>query len=90
MSRDLPEAQEIDRLRAHVAKVSEVSRHIAERRDLETVLQEVVDAVRSLTVARYGAAGVFDESGQVRDSSHQVPLWKRSQIWCTAQGTGGP
>ena len=47
--------------------MSEVSRRIAERRDLETVLQEVVDAARFLTDARYGAAGVFDESGQVRD-----------------------
>ena len=40
---------------------------MTKRWNLDSVLQETVDAVRSLTVARYGAAGVFDDSGQVRD-----------------------
>ena len=71
--------------------MSEVSRHIAERRDLETVLQEVVDATRFLTDARYDAAGVFDESGQVRDLiTSGATLEEEPDIWCTAQGTGGP
>ena len=46
--------------------MSEVSRRITESWDLDTVLQEVVDGARSLTDARYGAVGVFDDSGRVR------------------------
>ena len=61
------EALEVERLRARVAKMSEVSRRITESWDLDTVLQEVVDGARSLTDARYGAVGVFDDSGRVRE-----------------------
>ena len=43
----------------------EVSRHIAESRDLDAVLQETVDAIRSLTDARHGAVGVLDDTEQV-------------------------
>ncbi len=49
------------------AKMSEVSRRITESLDLDVVLQEVVDGARSLTNARYGAVGVFDDSGHVED-----------------------
>ena len=58
---------QIETLRARLLKMSEVSRRVTESLDLETVLQEVVDGARSLTGARYGALGVFDESGQVQD-----------------------
>ena len=59
------ESQKIDLLRSRLAKLSEVSRRITESWDLDTVLQEVVDGARSLTDARYGAVGVFDECGCV-------------------------
>ena len=67
MERDDPEMREIDRLRARLAKMSEVSRRIIESWDLSTVLQEVVDGARSLTDAQYGAVGVFDDSGRIRE-----------------------
>ena len=59
--------QEIETLRARLLKMSEVSRRVTESLDLRTVLQEVVDGARSLTSARYGALGIFDDSGQVQD-----------------------
>ena len=65
--RDDPEMREIDRLRARLAMMSEVSRRITESWELNTVLQEVVDGARSLTDAQYGAVGVFDDSGRIRE-----------------------
>ena len=61
------ESLEIDRLRAHVAMISEVSLRIAESSVLGSVLQEVVGAARSLGGASSGAVVVFDDSGQIRD-----------------------
>ena len=61
------EAREIDTMRARVVRMSEVSRRIAESRDLATVLQEVVDATHPLTDARHGAIGLLDDSGQVHN-----------------------
>ena len=61
------EMGEVDRLRARLAMMSEVSRRITQSWDLNTVLQEVVDGARTLTDARYGAVGVFDESGGIRE-----------------------
>ena len=58
---------EIERLRARLSKLSDVSRRITESLDLDIVLQEVVDGARSLTGARYGALAVFDDSGRVED-----------------------
>ncbi len=54
-------------LRARLSRLSEVSLRVTESLDLDTVLQEVVDGARSLTDARYGAVGVFDDSGRIRD-----------------------
>ena len=55
--------------------MSEVSRRINESWDLDTVLQEVVDGACSLTGARYGAVGLFDDSGHIRNfiTSHELP-----------------
>ena len=61
------EVRDIERLRARLARMSEVSRRITQSWELDTVLQEVVDGARSLTDARYGAVGVFDDSGRVRE-----------------------
>ena len=47
--------------------MSEVSRRITQSWDLNTVLQEVVDGARLLTDARYGAVGVLDDSGRIRE-----------------------
>ncbi len=48
-------------------KMSEVSRRVTEIWDIDAVLQEIVDGARLLTDARYGAVGVFDGSGQIRE-----------------------
>ena len=67
------EAREIDRLRTHVAKMSEVSRRITESWDLDTVLQEVVDGARSLTDSRYGAIEVFGDPDAFEITSGMTP-----------------
>ena len=59
--------REVDRLRSRLVMMSEVSRRITQSWDLNTVLQEVVDGARSLTDARYGAVGVLDASGRIRE-----------------------
>ena len=59
--------RENEALRTRVARLSRVSLRVTESLDLDTVLQEVVDGARSLTGARYGAVGVFDDSGHVQD-----------------------
>ena len=59
--------REIRTLHARFAKLSQVSRGIAEIWDLDAVLQEIVDGARLLANARYGAVGVFDSSGRVRE-----------------------
>ncbi len=59
--------RESRRAQTRLAKLGEASRRINESWDLDTVLQEVADGARSLTGARFGAAGVFDGSGRVSD-----------------------
>ena len=57
---------EIEALRARLIALSEVSLRVTKSLDLDTVLQEVADGARSLTHARYGAVGMFDGAGRVR------------------------
>ena len=85
------EMREVDRLRARLAMMSEVSRRITQSWDLSTVLQEVVDGARSLTDARYGAVGVFDDSGRIREfitsgiSTEQRDCWgNRPRAWASS------
>ena len=66
MKRQVLNIAEVEKSRTRLARLSEVSRRITESWDLDTVLQEVVDGARSLTTARYGALGTFDDSGHVR------------------------
>ena len=68
-------SQATGRAQARFAKLSEASRRINESWDLDTVLQEVAHGACSLTDARYGAAGVFDDSGHVRNfaTSRELP-----------------
>ena len=61
------DVREVERLRARLVRMSEVSRRITESWELDTVLQGVVDGARSLTDARYGAVAVFDDTGRVRE-----------------------
>ena len=86
---DGSELREIERLRARLATMSEVSRRITESWDLDTVLQEVVEGARSLTDARYGAVGVFDDSGRVRQfiTSGMIPE-ERQLLGSLPQGLG--
>ena len=59
--------RESRRVRDRYVKLNEISRRVAAGIwDLDTVFQEVVDGARTLTNARYGAVGVFDDSGQIR------------------------
>ncbi len=59
--------RESRRVRDRYVKLNEISRRVAAGIwDLDTVFQEVVDGARTLANARYGAVGVFDDSGQIR------------------------
>ena len=89
LKRDDALIREIERQRARVAKMSEVGRRVTESWDLSTVLQEVVDGARSLTDSRYGAVGVFDDSGQVRQfiTSGMTPE-ERKLLGSLPQGLG--
>ena len=69
--------------------MSEVSRRIIQSRDLDTVLQEVVDGSRSLTNARYGALTVFHETGQVQDFlTSGMTLDERQRMGSLPKGLG--
>ncbi len=57
--------RETDALRARFAKMIEVSCRVSEIWEPDAALQEIVDSARSLTDARYGAVGLFDESGRI-------------------------
>ena len=50
-----------------LSKMAEACLRIASSLDIDAVLQEVIDAARSLTGTRYGALVSFDDSGDVRD-----------------------
>ena len=59
--------REIAALRERLARLSEASLRITEDLDLDTVLQGVVDAARSLTGARMGGVTTLDDAGQLQD-----------------------
>ena len=59
--------QEVQALRASNAALNEAILRISASLDLETVLEEVVERVRSLTGARYGAIATVDEAGVLQD-----------------------
>ena len=50
-----------------LSRMAEVCLRIASNLDIDAVLQEVIDAARSLTGARYGTLVSFDDSGGIRD-----------------------
>ena len=57
--------QESAALRDRLSRMSEASLRINETLDFDSVLQEVVDAARALTGARYGAINVLGEAGEL-------------------------
>ena len=58
---------EIQALRDRLTRMCEACHRINESLDLDTVLQEVLDSARSLTVARYGVMVLLDGSGGVQE-----------------------
>ena len=62
-NRETDREQPADRL----SRLAEACLRIASNLDIDAVLQEVIDAARSLTDARYGALVSFDDSGDIRD-----------------------
>ena len=54
-------------LRDRLSRLSAASLRINESLDFDAVLQEVLDSVRSLTSARYGAITTTDAAGGVED-----------------------
>ena len=56
--------REIETLRNRLSGLSEAGVRITEDLDLDTVLQEVVDAARSLTGARISGLTTLDEAGE--------------------------
>ena len=57
--------REIETLRDRLSGLSEAGVRITEDLDLDTVLQEVVDAARSLTGARISGLTILDEAGEL-------------------------
>ena len=60
-------AREIQALRERVSSLSAAILRVSASLDLATVLQEVVDAARTLTAARYGIITTIDGAGGVRE-----------------------
>ncbi len=80
---------EIETLRARFTRVSEVGRRITEVLDFDAVLQEIVDGACSLTNARYGAVGVFDSAGRIREFiTSGITPEERSRLGDPPQGLG--
>ncbi len=75
---------EIEALRERVSALSAAILGVSASLDLATVLQEVVDAARALTAARFGIITTIDEAGEVREfvtsgftpeEKHQFLAW---------------
>ena len=81
--------REVETLRARFTKMSEIGSRITEIWDLDVVLQEIVDGARTLADAKYGAVGVFDNTGRLRDFiTSGVTPEERSLLGDPPQGLG--
>ena len=76
--------REFQALRDRISALSAAILRISASLDLATVLQEVVDAARALTAARYGIITTINEVGEVREfvtsgftseEKHQFAAW---------------
>ena len=57
--------RENERLNQRLGQLSRLSHRICSSLELSVALQDIVDSACDLTGARYGALGVFDESGRI-------------------------
>ena len=57
--------RENERLNQRLRQMSSLSGRISSSLELSVALQDIVDSACDLTGARYGALGVFDESGRI-------------------------
>jgi PAS domain S-box-containing protein len=81
--------EENQRLRNLLGLLSDLSLRITSTLDLSAVLQSVIDAACSLTAARYGALGVFDDSGRIVEFiTHGISQEERDRIGNLPEGLG--
>jgi signal transduction histidine kinase len=75
---------------ARLRELIDVGRVLTAERDLETVLQRVIEAARELTGARYAALGVLDEEGRELERFITVGIdaAKRAEIGDLPRGRG--
>ncbi len=79
--------REFAALQERLSRLSEASLRINESLDLDTVLQGVLDAARSLTAAHYGVMTLFDDAGGVEDFlSSGMTAPEAEQLWRTPDG----
>ena len=80
---------EVSKLRGRLSLLSDLGARITSSLNLPSVLQAVVDGACQLTNARYGALGVFDESGTPRQFvTHGLTDKQRRKIGEPPRGLG--
>lgn len=78
---------ENERLSGLLSLLSELSLRVTSTLDLDSVLQEAVDAACDLTGARYGALGVFGQTGRIQKFiTHGITQEERERIGDLPQG----
>lgn len=81
--------EEVVRLQSRFSLLSDLNRKISSSLELGTVLQDIVDAACTLTEAKYGAVGVFDEAGKITQFiTHGLSDEERARIGNLPQGLG--
>ena len=81
--------EENARLRARISLLADLGRRVTASLDLPQVLQDVVDAACALTGARYGALGVFEPDGRLRQfTTHGITPEERAAMGRLPQGLG--
>ena len=74
-------------LRFRLSRLIEANLRINESREFETILQEVLDAARSLTNARYGVITIFNDEGHVLNFlASGMKKQEASQLWTLPEG----
>lgn len=80
---------ENERLQQLLALLSQVGQQVSSSLHLPTVLQNIVESACKLTKARYGALGIFDEEGRIREFiTHGISSEERERIGRLPQGLG--
>ena len=86
---DERDRRRIQGLEERLSRLSEASLRINESLDFDTVLQEVLDSVRTLTASRYGALIVFGEAGRLPDFIVSCLTGEERQgLWDMPEGLG--